>query len=136
MEAGIFFPVAPILWSPNFKCTLCVRPVRRSFPRFIRSSSSSSSSSPGRYRGPKPSRDWVADWVTQNDDAVRSLPIFVGGISLLVVLFNRAVSGIAPVADASRFSTEIQLSFFITVVYFHNPTMYCLFWNIINASLR
>lgn len=54
------------------------------------------------YRGPKPSKDLVADWVMSNDDAVRSLPIYVGGASLLAVLFNRTVSGIAPVADASR----------------------------------
>ncbi|CAE5967543.1 unnamed protein product [Arabidopsis arenosa] len=33
---------------------------------------------------------------------VRSLPIYVGVASLLAVLFNRTVSGIAPVADASR----------------------------------
>lgn len=103
MEAGIFFPVTPILWSSNFKRTHS--PVRRSFPRIIRVSSSASQ---GSYRGPKPSRDWVADWVSKNDDAVRSLPIYVGGISLLLVLFNRAVSGIAPVADASRF-VEVKL---------------------------
>ncbi|XVE84968.1 hypothetical protein DITRI_Ditri17bG0054400 [Diplodiscus trichospermus] len=68
------------------------------FPRFIRASSIQR----GSYKGPKPSRDWIADWVSKNDDAVRSLPIYVGGASLLAVLFNRAVSGIAPVADASR----------------------------------
>lgn len=32
------------------------------------------------------------------------MPIYVGGASLLAVLFNRAISGIAPVADASRYS--------------------------------
>ncbi|XP_042496174.1 protein COFACTOR ASSEMBLY OF COMPLEX C SUBUNIT B CCB4, chloroplastic isoform X3 [Macadamia integrifolia] len=56
------------------------------------------------YRGPKPKRDWVAEWVSRNDDVVRSLPIYVGGFSLFVVLFNRAASGIAPVADASSSS--------------------------------
>lgn len=45
----------------------------------------------------------MADWVTKNDDVVRSLPIYVGGLSLLAVLLNRTVSGIAPVADASRY---------------------------------
>lgn len=104
MEAGIFFPVTPILWSSNFKRTHS--PVRRSFPRIIRVSSSASQ---GSYRGPKPSRDWVADWVSKNDDAVRSLPIYVGGISLLLVLFNRAVSGIAPVADASSSQSRADL---------------------------
>lgn len=39
---------------------------------------------------------------------MRSLPIYVGGVSLLAVLFNRAVSGIAPVADASRFVSDIS----------------------------
>lgn len=57
------------------------------------------------YRGPKPRREWIADWVSKNDDFVRSLPIYVGGLSLLAVLFNRTVSGIAPVADASRLTT-------------------------------
>ncbi|KAL3652185.1 hypothetical protein CASFOL_001866 [Castilleja foliolosa] len=46
-------------------------------------------------------REWVADWVSKNDDVVRSLPIYVGGVSVLAVLFNRTVSSIAPVADAS-----------------------------------
>ncbi|GFY88378.1 cofactor assembly of complex C [Actinidia rufa] len=69
-----------------------------SFPRSIRVSSNLQ----GGYRGPKPRREWLADWVSKNDDVVRSLPIYVGGFSLLAVLFNRGVSGIAPVADASR----------------------------------
>jgi hypothetical protein len=50
----------------------------------------------------KPKRDWAADWISKNDDTVRGFPIFVGGASLLAVLVNRAVTGIAPVADASR----------------------------------
>ncbi|KAF6150112.1 hypothetical protein GIB67_035722 [Kingdonia uniflora] len=54
------------------------------------------------YKGPKPKTDWVSNWVSKNDDIVRSFPIYVGGLSLLAVLLNRAVSGIAPVADASR----------------------------------
>lgn len=56
----------------------------------------------GGYGGPKPKRELVAEWVAKNDDFVRSLPIYVGGASLVAVLLNRAVSGIAPVADASR----------------------------------
>ncbi|KAG6600149.1 Protein COFACTOR ASSEMBLY OF COMPLEX C SUBUNIT B CCB4, chloroplastic, partial [Cucurbita argyrosperma subsp. sororia] len=65
MEAGILFPATLIPWSPNFNCTLCT--VRRSFPRIVRASSSSSS----------------------------LLRTYVGGVSLLVVLFNnRAVSGL------------------------------------------
>ncbi|XVE84969.1 hypothetical protein DITRI_Ditri17bG0054400 [Diplodiscus trichospermus] len=75
------------------------------FPRFIRASSIQR----GSYKGPKPSRDWIADWVSKNDDAVRSLPIYVGGASLLAVLFNRAVSGIAPVADASSSQSRADL---------------------------
>lgn len=83
------------------------RRIGSSFPRFFfisraSNSSSSSSNSERGYRGPKPKRDWVADWVSNNDDVVRSLPIYVGGVSLLAVLLNRTVSGIAPVADASR----------------------------------
>ncbi|KAG6426339.1 hypothetical protein SASPL_110561 [Salvia splendens] len=50
--------------------------------------------------------DLLAEWVSKNDDFVRSLPIYVGGASLAAVLLNRAVSGIAPVADASR---QVQL---------------------------
>ncbi|TYH19554.1 hypothetical protein ES288_A05G360800v1 [Gossypium darwinii] len=75
------------------------------FPRFI----CASSIQRGSYKGPKPGRDWIADWVSKNDDAVRSLPIYVGGASLLAVLFNRAFSGIAPVADASSSQSRADL---------------------------
>ncbi|KAF9624686.1 hypothetical protein IFM89_012979 [Coptis chinensis] len=61
------------------------------------------------YKGPKPKKEWIADWVTKNDDTVRSLPIYVGGFSLLAVLFNRTVSGIAPVADASSSQSRADL---------------------------
>ncbi|XP_058192953.1 protein COFACTOR ASSEMBLY OF COMPLEX C SUBUNIT B CCB4, chloroplastic-like isoform X3 [Rhododendron vialii] len=61
------------------------------------------------YRGPKPRREWVADWVSRNDDAVRSLPIYVGAVSLLAVLVNRGVSGIAPVANASSSQSRADL---------------------------
>uniref|UniRef100_A0A453D7P1 Uncharacterized protein n=1 Tax=Aegilops tauschii subsp. strangulata TaxID=200361 RepID=A0A453D7P1_AEGTS len=47
-------------------------------------------------------QEWVGDWVRSNDTLVRALPILVGGASLLAVLLNRAVSGIAAVSDASR----------------------------------
>lgn len=102
MEAGtIFYSAIP--WKPK-------QPFPRnpsSFPRFIRASANSQSQR--GYRGPKPSKDWVADWVLNNDDAVRSLPIYVGGASLLAVLFNRTVSGIAPVADASSSQSRADL---------------------------
>ncbi|GMY26131.1 protein COFACTOR ASSEMBLY OF COMPLEX C SUBUNIT B CCB4, chloroplastic [Fagus crenata] len=109
MEAGSLLHT-PIPWNPK-------RPIRRrlgpSFPRFffVRASSSPSSSSNSErgYRGPKPKRDWIADWVSNNDDVVRSLPIYVGGVSLLAVLFNRTVSGIAPVADASSSQSRADL---------------------------
>lgn len=55
-----------------------------------------------RYIGPQPKRDRMADWVSNNDESVRALPIYVGGFSLLAVLLNRTISGVAPVADASR----------------------------------
>lgn len=59
----------------------------------------------------KPRREWIADWVSNNDDLVRSMPIYVGGLSLLAVLFNRTLSGIAPVADASRLATLFYAAF-------------------------
>ncbi|KAI8006966.1 hypothetical protein LOK49_LG07G01626 [Camellia lanceoleosa] len=68
-----------------------------SFARSIRASSNLQ----GGYRGPKSRREWVADWLSRNDDVVRSFPIYVGGISLLAVLFNRSLSGIALVFDAA-----------------------------------
>ncbi|KAL9421353.1 hypothetical protein AB3S75_038840 [Citrus x aurantiifolia] len=96
MEAGtIFYSAIP--WKP--KRSFPRNP--STFPRFIRASRG--------YRGPKPSKDLVADWVMNNDDAVRSLPIYVGGASLLAVLFNRTVSGIAPVADASSSQSRADL---------------------------
>ncbi|XP_017700384.2 protein COFACTOR ASSEMBLY OF COMPLEX C SUBUNIT B CCB4, chloroplastic-like isoform X2 [Phoenix dactylifera] len=63
----------------------------------------------GAYRGPKPRRDLVGDWVSNNDGFVRSLPIFVGGLSLLAVLLNRAFSGIAPVTDASSSQSRADI---------------------------
>lgn len=47
--------------------------------------------------------------MSNNDDAVRSMPIYVGGTSLLAVLFNRTISGIAPVADASSSQSRADL---------------------------
>ncbi|TQD72614.1 hypothetical protein C1H46_041855 [Malus baccata] len=59
-----------------------------------------------RYRGPKPKRNWVSS----NDAAARSLPIYAGGAFLLVVLFNRTVSDIALVADvSSQLSLTVHL---------------------------
>ncbi|XVF02339.1 hypothetical protein REPUB_Repub04eG0167200 [Reevesia pubescens] len=75
------------------------------FPSFIRASSIQR----GNYKGPKPSRNWIADWVSKNDDTVRSLPLYIGGASLLAVLFNRTVSGTAPVADASSSQSRADL---------------------------
>ncbi|KAL8106264.1 hypothetical protein AgCh_029884 [Apium graveolens] len=63
----------------------------------------------GDYRGPKPAKELIADWVTSNDDVVRSLPVYVGGFSLLAVLFNRTFSGIALVADASSSQSRADL---------------------------
>ncbi|KAM0987348.1 hypothetical protein ACFX13_011686 [Malus domestica] len=100
MEAGSLLR-SPIPWTPK-------RPFRRrlvpAFPRSIRASNSDT-----RYRGPKPKRNWVADWVSNNDDAARSLPIYAGGASLLAVLFNRTVSDIALVADASSSQSRADL---------------------------
>ncbi|KAK4760458.1 hypothetical protein SAY87_005351 [Trapa incisa] len=87
------------------------------FPRFSGAPSSSRTSrvtvsEEGErlpYIGPKPKKDWAADWVLSNEATVRSLPIYVGGASLLAVLLNRAVSGIAPVADASSSQSRADL---------------------------
>lgn len=105
MEAGAFLRsfISP---HPKF----CPRRFDRVLPRFPGAPSSSRASQVTvaeegewrQYRGPRPRKDWAADWVQSNEGTVRRLPIYVGGASLLAVLFNRAVSGIAPVADASR----------------------------------
>ncbi|XP_010548174.1 PREDICTED: protein COFACTOR ASSEMBLY OF COMPLEX C SUBUNIT B CCB4, chloroplastic isoform X2 [Tarenaya hassleriana] len=102
MEAGIILRFR-IPWNPNRRFS----PPSPSLPVFIRASSTSQSGS--SYRGPKPTKNLVADFVSRNDDGVRSLPIYVGGASLLAVLFNRAVSGIAPVADASSSQSRADL---------------------------
>ncbi|XP_062111766.1 protein COFACTOR ASSEMBLY OF COMPLEX C SUBUNIT B CCB4, chloroplastic isoform X2 [Humulus lupulus] len=108
MEAGTFLRTnIPFQRISNPK-RLLSRRLHGTFPRFIRASSTSANSN-GRYRGPKPGRDWVAEWVSKNDDVVRSLPIYAGGVSLLAVLFNRTVSGIAPVADASSSQSRADL---------------------------
>ncbi|KAJ7943564.1 Protein COFACTOR ASSEMBLY OF COMPLEX C SUBUNIT B CCB4 chloroplastic [Quillaja saponaria] len=103
MEAGILLRSPnPCPWNPKLQLSR-LHPI---FPRLLRASSSNSE---GIYRGPKPKRDWVADWVSNNDDTVRSLPIYVGGASLLAVLFNRSISGISPVADASSSQSRADL---------------------------
>lgn len=63
----------------------------------------------GRYTGPQPKQDRVSDWVFKNDEAVRTLPIYVGGLSLLAVLLNRAITGVAPVADASSSQSRADI---------------------------
>ncbi|VAH53146.1 unnamed protein product [Triticum turgidum subsp. durum] len=54
-------------------------------------------------------QEWVGDWVRSNDTLVRALPILVGGASLLAVLLNRAVSGIAAVSDASSSQSRADI---------------------------
>ncbi|KAK7252327.1 hypothetical protein RIF29_36185 [Crotalaria pallida] len=84
----------------------------RTFPshhHFLRFAHSSSSFSTYSYKGPKPKRDFLADWVSQNDDVVRTSPIYVGSASLLAVLLNRALSAIAPVADAGSSQSRADL---------------------------
>ncbi|XP_075480526.1 protein COFACTOR ASSEMBLY OF COMPLEX C SUBUNIT B CCB4, chloroplastic-like isoform X3 [Primulina tabacum] len=98
MEAGILFR---LVTPANL--------LRRRFTARRRSTMASLSPQQGGYRGPKPKREWVADWVSKNDDLVRSLPIYVGGVSILAVLFNRTVSDIAPVADASSSQSRADL---------------------------
>ncbi|XP_074274485.1 protein COFACTOR ASSEMBLY OF COMPLEX C SUBUNIT B CCB4, chloroplastic [Silene latifolia] len=114
MEAGTFHlhfrPCAPKHSLQHF------RHYHPTFPRFTINASSSSSNSNSnsfqsetRYIAPKPNRNRIAEWITENDDVARSLPIYVGGFSLLAVLVNRAVSGIAPVADAGSSQSRADL---------------------------
>ncbi|EPS60415.1 hypothetical protein M569_14388, partial [Genlisea aurea] len=60
-------------------------------------------------RGLKRKTEWIVDWIRKNDDAVRSFPLYLGGASLLAVLVNRTVSGIAPVADAGSSQSRADL---------------------------
>ncbi|CAL5431216.1 unnamed protein product [Camellia sinensis] len=106
MEAGrLQSPISIIVLLPfNTK--------QRSLPHRLPSVARSiraSSNLQGGYRGPKPRREWVADWVSRNDDVVRTFPIYVGGISLLAVLFNRSLSGIALVSDAGSSQSRADL---------------------------
>ncbi|KAL5216898.1 hypothetical protein ABZP36_008299 [Zizania latifolia] len=57
----------------------------------------------------RPQQEWMGDLVRSNDTFVRSLPILVGGASLLAVLLNRTVSGIAAVADASSSQSRTDI---------------------------
>ncbi|PKA61334.1 hypothetical protein AXF42_Ash006231 [Apostasia shenzhenica] len=105
---------------PPLSSTL-LRPRRSSilfFPNSpIRAFSSSSSSSlfalpvtaSSAFKGSRPRRNPVADWVSGNDAVARSIPIFTGGISLLAVLVNRAISGVSPVADASSSQSRADI---------------------------
>ncbi|KAJ0984789.1 hypothetical protein J5N97_003145 [Dioscorea zingiberensis] len=63
----------------------------------------------GAYQAPKPQRDLLRDWVSENDGIVRVLPIYVGGFSLLAVLLNRSFSSIPPVADASSSQSRADI---------------------------
>ncbi|PAN40462.1 hypothetical protein PAHAL_7G317300 [Panicum hallii] len=60
-------------------------------------------------RALRPPQEWVEGWVRSNDTLVRGLPILVGGASLVAVLLNRAVSGIAAVADASSSQSRADI---------------------------
>ncbi|XP_039119204.1 protein COFACTOR ASSEMBLY OF COMPLEX C SUBUNIT B CCB4, chloroplastic-like isoform X4 [Dioscorea cayenensis subsp. rotundata] len=63
----------------------------------------------GSYKTPKPQRDLLREWVSENDGFVRVLPIYVGGFSLLAVLLNRSFSDIPPVADASSSQSRADI---------------------------
>ncbi|XP_016572943.1 protein COFACTOR ASSEMBLY OF COMPLEX C SUBUNIT B CCB4, chloroplastic isoform X3 [Capsicum annuum] len=110
MEAGNLLGFIPLNQSPQ---RLVRSPRFSAFPRTVTVTltvnASLSSQGENRYKGPRPGRERIADWVSNNDDLVRSLPIYVGGLSLLAVLFNRTVSGIAPVADASSSQSRADL---------------------------
>eukprot|EP01018_Ginkgo_biloba_P002755 Gb_38027 [translate_table: standard] len=54
-----------------------------------------------KYRGPRPRRELLEEWISNNDEVIRTSPIYVGCFSLAAVLLNRTLSGVSPVADAS-----------------------------------
>ncbi|XP_057448380.1 protein COFACTOR ASSEMBLY OF COMPLEX C SUBUNIT B CCB4, chloroplastic isoform X2 [Lotus japonicus] len=109
MEAGTAFRVVGVVTvNTHIPIPIFKKSKTTAFQsRFFTCSSPSPSST--SYRGPKPKRDFLADWVSQNDDVVRTLPIYVGSASLFAVLFNRAISGIAPVADAGSSQSRADL---------------------------
>ncbi|CAO2829102.1 unnamed protein product [Amaranthus hypochondriacus] len=109
METGTLIVMHHPFWHTLKQPPPNLRSPTPSFPRFITKASISNSFQSEGYKGPKPERNFVADWVSNNDDVARSLPIYIGGFSLLAVLFNRAVSGIAPVADASSSQSRADL---------------------------
>ena len=49
------------------------------------------------------------DWVKKNEDVVRAYPLVVGVTAVIAILVNRAVSGIAAVADASSSQTRADV---------------------------
>nr|GEV34829.1 hypothetical protein [Tanacetum cinerariifolium] len=100
MEAGSFLRSFPPLHHPPLVS-------QRSFQQLVRVSANLQEG--GGYMNSGRRRELISDWVSNNDDSVRSLPIYVGGISLLAVLFNRTLSGIAPVADASSSQSRADL---------------------------
>nr|TKS05641.1 uncharacterized protein D5086_0000131160 [Populus alba] len=102
MKAGNILGNACSLWKPTLPPHL--PPPLSTFRCF-----SAFPSSTSLKTKMKPKRDWAADWISNNDDTVRGFPIFVGGASLLAVLVNRAVTGIAPVADASSSQSRADL---------------------------
>ncbi|XP_058077345.1 protein COFACTOR ASSEMBLY OF COMPLEX C SUBUNIT B CCB4, chloroplastic isoform X2 [Magnolia sinica] len=101
VEAGIF--LTPVIRSsPKLLSKI-------GFPTAVRAASMFQEKAKSIYRGPKPRRDLVTEWVSNNDNAVRRWPIYVGGLSLLAVLLNRTISGVAPVADASSSQSRTDI---------------------------
>lgn len=72
-----------------------------------------------KYRGPTPKKDLVQEWISKNDNVIRTSPIYVGCLSLAAVLLNRTVSGISPIADASSSQSRadvLTLALAVTIV--------------------
>ncbi|KAJ3704696.1 hypothetical protein LUZ61_008401 [Rhynchospora tenuis] len=119
MELGSLSVEASSLLSPRPTASATHRPrfhvhlnSVRSSPVAARAFSSPpppSNASQETYKGVKPQRDWLGEWVSKNDGFVRIMPILVGGVSLVAVLLNRAFSGIAPVADASSSQSRADI---------------------------
>ena len=49
------------------------------------------------------------DWVKKNEDIVRAYPLVIGVTAVIAILVNRAVAGIAAVADASSSQTRADV---------------------------
>lgn len=72
-----------------------------------------------KYKGRTPKKDLVQEWISKNDNVIRTSPIYVGCLSLAAVILNRSLSGISPIADASSSQSRadvLTLALAVTIV--------------------